>query len=691
LGQTHLQLKPDAGVPATVGRPASASENHQPRGVVAWDGNGGYDRALVGDSLNDLVHEVMEITRAEAPEVLAEDAPVLRAEAMGEPATDGDGFYLIGLIGGKEVGKSALVNALAGREITERTGWGRGTEIVIAYAHQSQAEALRGLLEAEAAGRYRIVTHEVRDLRRQVLLDLPDIDSQYPEHIDLTRRMLRHMLFPVWIQSIEKYADQQPQKLLAAVAAGNDPGNFLFCLNKADQVAGAEDSAHRIHGTGMESARSGAAEGTVDVQRPTSSAQSERSNPEARPLNPELEEVREDFAGRLGRTLRLSEPPRVFVISALRRNAFDLPQLRELLGREKSGEVVRSSRELARRQRARSLLQWLEGLGLSQQAERLRRLEEDAAELVQQRIGVPLLEQVVPRLMDDPAHRLAMVDAVMQKRVSRWPIVNVLHVVLGPLVGAWRRSVGARETVVRGAEATVGQHLESPGRPLHETIRSTFAQLRQAHPLAAEVYSGGEDSAAGDPDRRMVARTSGPGWASAIGSEHAEGELRRSLAACIERQRAVVVERIGSRGGVTGAPFRWLLTIGAVLWFPIVQPVLEAVMLGAPFRLAVLLVQVLGATYLLRSAAFLAIWFSFLWLVLKWDSHRRVARLMERWRTTDALDPTLALPAVVLEWLEGLLEPVRSRRERVEGVVERVDRVREELAQGRQPAAGAAA
>ena len=48
--------------------------------------------------------------------------------------------------------------------------------------------------------------------------------------------MLRHMLFPVWMVSIEKYADRQPQEMLRKVAAGNAPENFVFCLNKVDQV-----------------------------------------------------------------------------------------------------------------------------------------------------------------------------------------------------------------------------------------------------------------------------------------------------------------------------------------------------------------------------------------------------------------------------------------------------------------------
>src|SRR5205085_1704773 len=131
--------------------------------------------------------------------------------------------YLIGIIGGKDVGKSSLVNAIVGQEITPRTSFGPGTETVIAYAHKSQVGALGELLQKEAPGQFRIVGHEIPHLARQVLLDLPDIDSHYASHIELTRRMLRHILFPIWLQSVEKYADARPRELLARVAAGNSP------------------------------------------------------------------------------------------------------------------------------------------------------------------------------------------------------------------------------------------------------------------------------------------------------------------------------------------------------------------------------------------------------------------------------------------------------------------------------------
>src|SRR6185369_11061589 len=203
----------------------------------------------------------------------------------------------------KEVGKTALVNAMAGQKLSDPTGFGRGTEIAIAYVHESQADAVRAILEREAAGKFRIVTHSLGELRRQVLLDLPDIDSVYRQHVDLTRRMLRHMLFPVWVQSVEKYADQQPQKLLAAVAAGNDPANLGFCLNKVDQV---------------------------EAKSPPGKA------------GEIIDELRHDYAARIARVLRRTiTPADVHMISAARPETFEFPRLREKLAQQKSSNVVK--------------------------------------------------------------------------------------------------------------------------------------------------------------------------------------------------------------------------------------------------------------------------------------------------------------------------------------------------------------
>lgn len=576
-----------------------------------------------------LVRDAQEITGAAPPGVMEADAPVL-SEAMIASAGE-DGIYLVGLIGGKDVGKSAMVNALVGKEITARTSHGPGTEIVVGYCHEKKEPELRELLDREVPGKYRVVTHAIPRLFRQVLLDLPDIDSHFAEHVEITRRMLRHMLFPIWVQSVEKYADVQPQKLLAKVAAGNDPTNFVFCLNKADQLLGG-------NGDGAEP-RSGA--GTP----------------------PAVAELRDDYAARVAKALALPAAPRVYMISAIHPDRFDLPILGSLLSQQKTEEVVTASKKLAGRQRDKSVLAWLERQDVPGRGERLARLEHEAQELAAQRLGVPLAEGVVPKILDDPAYRAAMSDGVLARRVARWPLLSLVHTLLVPLRFLIRENTSARPALL-GAEAMVDAQLRGGGQSVARMVQTTFAQLNQSHPAVAELY------------RRR------PLW-EALPSETAEAELRGRLAGTVERQRAVMLQRLAGRTGVISPLVRWALTIGAILWFPFVQPVLLAALsphsIGrTPRDVALLAVQVLGVSYLLQSVAFLILWFLILWLWVRWNTTRRVAKLLSRWKSGGHKDPELNLTTQALGWVDELLEPIRSARARVDSLVKRMTELRSE-------------
>ena len=568
--------------------------------------------------LEQLVAEATDLTGAAPPEVLDDDAPVLADDALRD---DANGLiYLVGIIGGKEVGKSSLVNALAGQQITQPTSHGPGTEHAIAYAHASAVEEVRALLERELPGRYRIVAHESDALRRQVLLDLPDVDSHWSDHVLVTRRMLRHILFPVWIQSIEKYADLAPQQLLAKVAEGNDPANFVFVLNKIDQLAGRDGGGS-------------------------------------------LNELRDDFAGRIARTLGMEEPPRVYAISATHPHEGDLPALRQLLAREKSGDVVRRSQQLAVRRKDRSLLTWIEGQGLAERAQVLQRLERDAHETLAARLGVPLLERALPRLADDPGHRMAMVEPALHRRLSRWPVVNVIDSVLAPLFTLVRRNLSVTST--SSAAHSLDAYLEHEARTVPSLVQSAFAQLHQTHPLVGQLYRHNKL------------------W-DTLSAESAAADLRQRLGGGIDRQRDAIMQRVAGKSGAPTAPIRWLLTIGALLWFPFVQPILEALLAGGAGKttreLLYLGVQMLGVTYLLKNVTFLIIWFAVLWLVVRWGTHRRASRLLQRWGGGGArLDDPMSLPGQVIQWMDDLLDPIRRHRERVEAVVRRADEMRASL------------
>jgi hypothetical protein len=553
--------------------------------------------------LKKLVQEVATLTGTPAPTPLAPDSPTLQlSEAP---------FYLVGLIGGKEVGKTALVNALAGQQLSTPTSFGRGTETAIAYAHASQVPALQQLLTREAPDQFQIVPHNLSHLEHQVLLDLPDIDSRYENHLNLTRKMLRHMLFPIWIQSIEKYADQQPQKLLAAVAQGNDPANFLYALNKSDQL---DPAAH--------------------------------------------EELRADYANRIARVLKLPHPPRVFLISAIHPDRFELPQLAQTLAQEKSQADLQRSTHLAKTQQDRSLLTWLDSQNLPARAERLSRLETEAEDLTAARLAEPLMDDVIPAILDDPGHRLAMTDEILTRRMARWPLVNLVHTLLSPLLGLYRASAAPGAMT---SASLVEIHLRQANPPIADAIQATFATLHRSNPLVGDLYQ----------TRKL--------WEE-IPSEAATTQLSHALSAAVSQQRTAALDRLARRTLVL-APIRWLLTIGALLWFPFVQPLLEIFLqqgfTGFTTKTALLIVQILSATYMLHSAGFLLIWFLFLWAYVRWDTSRRVARLLARHRRADAKsDPTLNLATATLTWLDDILDPIRQAREQTDTLVKRTDSLR---------------
>ena len=147
---------------------------------------------------------------------------------------------------------------------------------------------------------------------------------------------------------------------------------------------------------------------------------------------------------------------------------------------------------------------------------------------------------------------------------------------------------------------------------------------------------------------------------------------------------------IAGKSGIISPIVRWILTIGAVLWFPIVQPILailaETSWTWGSIKIGVLLIKLFSAAYLLESAGFLLIYFLALWAILRWDTQRRVNKLIERWKATSSIDAPLSLSGQVMEWMDELLDPIRFHRDRIASLVERVEALRSELRESREAA-----
>src|SRR6185437_7867689 len=167
-------------------------------------------------------------------------------------------------------------------------------------------------------------------------------------------------------------------------------------------------------------------------------------------------------------------------------------------------------------------------------AQRLAQLQGDAQELAAQRIGEPLIEEVIPRLLDDPETRGAMAEEILTERVARWPVVRLVHTLLAPLFVLLRGATSRNAAPLQTPQGLVDIAMRETGYSASDLVQTTFAQLRQSQPTFGELYA----------HNRL--------WEQ-MSADLAAAELRRSLGATIQRQRDAARQRL-SRGSWITAP-----------------------------------------------------------------------------------------------------------------------------------------
>jgi hypothetical protein len=155
---------------------------------------------------------------------------------------------IVAFMGGTGVGKSSLLNRLAGKPIA-RAGIVRPTSREVTLFHHHSV-AIQHLPEQLPLAKISISQHDDETKKNIVWIDMPDFDSTEQSNKQLVLQWLPHIDVLIYVVSPERYRDEKAWRLLLAEGARHA---WLFVFNQWDrgQLEQYEDFNRQLHKAGF--------------------------------------------------------------------------------------------------------------------------------------------------------------------------------------------------------------------------------------------------------------------------------------------------------------------------------------------------------------------------------------------------------------------------------------------------------